>query len=148
MLGNLLRLGAVEQGAVDVDAETPCLGGFDGANGDIIGARLANGFVMLVAPAIQMDVPGKGGVRLVAVELLFQQQGVGAQINAAALIQQPLDDLFHILVEQGLATGDADHRSAAFTGGFQAIGNRQSGIQNLVRVIDLAATGTRQITAE
>src|SRR6185312_6390119 len=52
------------------------------------------------------------------------------------------------LVQQGLAAGYGDDGSAALVHGLEALGRAQALVQDLIRVIDLAATGAGEIAAE
>src|SRR5205807_5055295 len=52
------------------------------------------------------------------------------------------------LVQQGLAPGDHDDRRAAFVDRREAVGERQALVENLVRIIDLAAARAGKIAAE
>ena len=53
-----------------------------------------------------------------------------------------------ILVDQRLAAGDRDDRRAAFLGGVERILDRDALVQDLVRIVDLAAAGAGEIAAE
>ena len=59
-----------------------------------------------------------------------------------------LDDLRQLLVQQRLAAGDDDDGRAAFVDRLQTIGERQPLVENLVRIIDLAAAGAGEIAAK
>ena len=60
----------------------------------------------------------------------------------------PCDDLRQFLVQQRLAAGDDDDRRAAFVDGREAIVERQALIEDLVGIIDLAASRAGEIAAE
>ena len=51
-------------------------------------------------------------------------------------------------MEEGLAAGDDDDGGAAFIDRREAIGDRQALIENLVRIIDLAAPRASEIAPE
>ena len=61
---------------------------------------------------------------------------------------KPSHDLGHVAVEQRLAAGDGDGRRAAFVDRLHALLVRQALVQDLVRIIDLAAAGAGQVAAE
>ncbi len=51
-------------------------------------------------------------------------------------------------MHQRLAAGNGNHRRAAFIDGLEALFPRQFLLQNMRRVLDLAAAGAGQIAAE
>ena len=147
--GHALRLRPVEQRAVDAEPE-PTL---DFASLIAATARsntpswlTARSCISLIA--VQMHIPREVRVGLEQIHLLLEQQRVRAQIDEFLARQDALDDLRHLLVQQRLAAGDRNHRSAAFVDRLQRIGDRQPLVQNLGRIVDLAATGASQIAAE
>ena len=60
----------------------------------------------------------------------------------------PLHDLRQLLVDQRLAAGDRHDRRAAFLGGVERVLDRDALVQDLVRIVDLAAAGACEIAAE
>ena len=52
------------------------------------------------------------------------------------------------LVQQRLAAGDRHHRRAALVDRLHALGDRQALVQDLGRIVDLAAAGAGQVAAE
>ncbi len=87
-------------------------------------------------------------MRLVLVHLLVEQQRVRAEIDELLPLQDLRDDLRHLAVQQRLAAGDGDDGGAALVDGLQRVGNGQALVQDLGRVVDLAAAGARQVAAE
>jgi hypothetical protein len=71
-------------------------------------------------------------MRLVGADALLQQQRVGAEDDDAALGQQPLDHLRHLLVQQGLAARDRHDGRAAFLRRAEAFRDGQALVQDLV----------------
>ena len=59
-----------------------------------------------------------------------------------------LHDLRQILVDERLAAGDRHDRGAAFLGGVKRVLDRDALVQNLFRVIDLAAARACKVAAE
>src|SRR5213075_2972254 len=119
------RLGGVEQGRVDVDAETATLGEPDGLNGAVVDPRLADRAIVVFLVAIEMDRPGEKRVGLELVDLFFEQQRVGAEIDEFLAGDDALDDLFDLAMEQRLAAGDDDDRRTALIDRLEALGNTQ-----------------------
>ena len=147
--GDPLGIGAVEQGAVDVDAEAGCLGQLDRRDGAVVDAVLAHRRVVHLAVAVEMHRPGEIGVRLEAVDLLLQQQRVGAEIDEFLARDDALRRSSAISrVQQRLAAGDRDHRRAAFVDRLQALRDRQALVQDRIGIVDLAAAGAGEIAAE
>ena len=70
------------------------------------------------------------------------------RIDELLLRDVALDDARHLLVQQRLAAGDRDHRRAALVDRVHALLERQALVEDLVRVVDLAAAGAREIAAE
>ncbi len=103
---------------------------------------------MILAAAIEMDRPGEQRVRLELVELLFQQQRVGAEIDVFAARHQGFDNLDDFFMQQRLAAGDRDDRRAALFGRLNAFLDRQARVQDVVGIVDLAAAGAGQVAAE
>src|SRR5262249_15127026 len=88
------------------------------------------------------------GARLVLRHALFHQERVGAQIHELATLNDALDDLVQLLVQKRLAAGDRYDRRAAFVDRAKRVLDRHALLQNLVRVIDLAAAGAGEIAPE
>ena len=107
-----------------------------------------DGAVVHLAVAVQVHVPGEERVGLVLVHLLLEQQRVRAEIDELLALQDLGDDLGHLLVQQRLAAGDGDHGGAALVHGLQGVGHGQALVQDLGRVVDLAAAGAGQVAAE
>ena len=76
------------------------------------------------------------------------QQGVGADGHELALRERAFHDLRELLVQQRLAAGEHDDRRAALVDRANAVLDRQPLIQDLVRVVDLAASRTREVAAK
>ena len=81
-------------------------------------------------------------------QLFLEDQGVGAQIDIFPAIDESFDDFRNLRMQQGFASGDADHWSAAFFGSFKALLWRQMLFQDMCRILNFAASGAGQIAAE
>jgi hypothetical protein len=110
-------IGAVEQRGVGGDAEAEAEGFLDGVDGDVVSTFAADGEVVLFALAIEVDAEGQVLAGLEEMNLFFQQQGVGAEINIFLARDQAFHDLADLRVHERLAAGDGDHRCAAFVHG-------------------------------
>ncbi len=143
-----LRLGVVEQGAGHVDPETGRLDRADRLDRARKHALPIDRPVVLVFQPVEMDRESKIGAGLEQVQLLFQQQRVGAEVNEPLARDQRGDDLADALVQQGLATRNRDHRRAALLDRRDAVIDREPPVQDFVRIVDLAATRTGQVAAK
>ena len=138
----------IEQGAVDVDAEAHVLGLADGRDGALEGARLGHGLVVMGFHAVQMDRESQIRRGRELAEVLFQKQGVGAQVDEFLARHDALDDFLDLLMDQGLAAGDRDDGCTTIIDRLQAFFHRQAFVQDVVFVIDLAAARAGQVAAE
>ena len=108
----------------------------------------AHRLVVVLLEAVEMHGEEQIGRRLEQMQLLFQQQRVGAQRDELLARHDALDDLADLLVDQRLAAGDGNHRRAALVDRVEAFLHRQALVQDRVRIVDLAAAEAGQIAAE
>src|SRR5271165_5610263 len=95
-----------------------------------------------------MDREEQVGRRLEQIELLLEQQRVGAQRHELLARDDAFDDLADIPVDQRLAAGDRHHRRSAFVDCLEAFFNRQPPIEDRLGIIDLAAPDAGEVAAE
>src|SRR5581483_5591338 len=111
------RVGRVEQGGVDVDPEAARLGEADRRDGAVVDPVLADRAVVILAVAVEMHRPGEIAVGPEQIDLLFQQQRVGAQIDEFLARDDAGDDVLDLAVQQGSppasTTTGAPHSSTA-----------------------------------
>jgi hypothetical protein len=81
-------------------------------------------------------------------QLLLQEQRIGAQRDEFLARDDALDDLADFLVDQRFAARNGDHRRAALVDGVETLLHRQALVQDSVGIIDLAATDAGEIAAE
>ncbi len=86
----------------------------------------ADGLVVALFQAIDVDNPRKGGMGLEPVELAFQQQGVGAQVDEALALEQGLGHFLDLGVQQRLAPGDRHHGGPALLDGGHGLFDREA----------------------
>ena len=146
--GDALRIRVVEEGAVDRDAEALGLGRLQRLDRAVVDARLADRLVVHLLVAVEMDRPGEIGARLVLIDLLFEQQRVGADDREFLARDDALDDLRQVPVQQRLAARHDDHRRAALVDRGQRVLNRDALVQDGVGIVDLAAARASEIAAE
>ena len=145
---DLRGVGVIEEGAIDIHPKTLRLRAFDRSDGAVVNAGLADGLVMHLRIAIQMNREIEIGRRLEQAELLFQQQRVGADRDDLSARYGAIDYSADLFVQERLPPCDHHDGSAAFIDCGQTIDQRQSLIEDLVGIIDLAATSASQVAAE
>ena len=116
-----MRIGAVEQRGVGGDAEAAAEGLFHGVDGDVVSTFAADGEIVLFALAIEVNAEGQVLARLEEIDLFFQQQRVGAEVNVFLARDQAFDDLVDLRMHQRLAAGDGDHGGAALVDGAETL---------------------------
>src|SRR5262245_57943877 len=141
-------IGVVEERAIDADPESLRLGEPDRLDRLVVDAALTNRLVVHRLIAVEMDRPGEGRMWLEVVDPLGQQQRVGAQDHKFLAREETFDDARNLAMEQRLATGDRDDRCAAFVDRRHALVVRQALIEDLVGIVDLAATGAGEVAAK
>ncbi len=77
-----------------------------------------------------------------------EQDRVGAQVDELLARHDAGDDLRHLLVDERLAARDGHHRRAAFIDRLQRVLDAHPLLQDLLRIVDLAAAGAGQIALE
>ena len=78
-------------------------------------------------------------------QLLLEQERVGAEIHIALARHQRRDDLIDLLVHQRFAAGDGYHWRLTFLDGIDALLHGEAPLKNGILVLDLAAPRTRQV---
>ena len=147
-LGDPFGLGIVEDGGIYIDPETGCLDPADGGNRAGKCTVQIDRLVVLGFKPVEVNREGQEFGRFEKIEFLFEQQRIGAQIYVFFAFDEFLDDLAHFLVQQWFATGNRDHRRAAFLDRLDTFGDRHAAVQNFVGIIDLAAAGAGEVAAE
>jgi hypothetical protein len=96
---------------------------------------------VVLAQTVEMDREGEIGAGREQVDLLLDQERVGAQVDELPALDQRLHDLGDLLVNQRFPARDGDDRRAAFGDRVQALLERQAPVQDRRRIVDLAAAG-------
>src|SRR5262245_28536164 len=143
--GDVLGGMAVEDRGVDVHGESFGLRGLDRRYGAVEYARLTDGLIVMLTQPVEVD--GEEEIRrwFEQMQLLLKQERVRAQRDELLPGDQALHDFADLAVDQRLAPGNGDHRSAALVGGVEALLDRQPAIENGIGIVDLAASDARQI---
>src|SRR5689334_1894315 len=103
---------------------------------------------MHFAIAVEVHRPHEIRTRLEQAKTLLHKECVRAQVNELASRDDAVDDRTDVLVKQRLAARDGNDRRAALVDSGETFADRQTLPEDFVRVIDLAATGARQIAAK
>ena len=109
---------------------------------------LTDRFIVILPQAVEMHRKEQIGRGFKKVQLLLQQHCIGAKRYILLSRHQTFDDLAYLLVQQRLAARNRHHRSAAFLSRGNAIFNAQPFIQNLIGIVDFAASGSGKIAPE
>ena len=103
---------------------------------------------MHVFQSVEMDGEEQIGRWFEEMQLLLEQQGVGAERDEFLALDDAFDDLADLAVDERLAAGNCDDWSAAFVHGVEAFLHRQALIEDRIRIVDLAAAYAREIAAK
>jgi len=102
----------------------------------------------MVLQAVEMHREEQIGRRLEQIELLLQQQRIGAQRDEFLARHEAAHDLADLLVDQRLAAGNRHHRRAAFIGRVPAFLRRHAAIEDRIGIVDLAAADAGEVATE
>src|SRR5437660_3574481 len=141
-------IGTIEERGVSRHPETAPQGFFDSLDGDIVAALAANRKIVVLALAVHVNGKSQVFAGTEQVDLFLEQQSVGAEINVFTAGHQSVDDLRDLRMHERLAAGNADHGSAAFLNGAEAFFRGEMFLENMGRILDLAAACAGEITAE
>ena len=142
-------IGAVEERGVGGDAEAAAAPlPASPSMRDVVSAFAADGEIVMLALAVHVDGERQILARLEEIDLLFQQQRVGAQVDVLLARDQALDDLVDLRMHQRLAAGNGDHRRAALVHRAEAFLRREVLLEHVRRILDFAAAGARQVAAK
>src|SRR5664280_897699 len=106
-------IGAVEERGIRGYAEAALQGFLHAVNGDVESAFAADGKVVVLALAVHVHRERQVLAGLEQVNLLFEQQSVGAQVDVLLARDQAVDDLGDLRMHQRLAAGNGHHRRTA-----------------------------------
>jgi hypothetical protein len=98
--------------------------------------------------AVQMQGKSEVGRRGVPLKAIFQEETIGAQVDKLLALDQAGYDSWHILVEQRFAPGDRYDRRTAFLDRFETFLRAKAPVEDRLRIADLPAPGTGEITAK
>src|SRR5262245_58621142 len=103
---------------------------------------------MVLFEAVQMNREEQVGRRLEQVQLLLQQQRIGAERDEFLPGHDAFNDLADLLVDERLAARDRDPGGAALVDRVEALLDGEPAIQDRVGIVDLAAAEAGEIAAK
>src|SRR4051794_32782201 len=103
MSANRVRIGAVEKSRIGGDAEAALQSFLNAFDRKVVSAFAADREVVVLALAVNVNRERQVLARLEEIELLFQQQRVGAEINIFFALDQAGDDLTDLRMHKRLA---------------------------------------------
>ena len=139
---------AIEQGRVGGHAEAGLDGFADPVESDVESAFAANGKIVMLFLAVHVDGKAQIFAGLEQVQLFLEQQRVGAEVNVFLAGDQAFNNLVNLGMHERFAAGDRDHRGAAFVHRLETFFRSEVFFQDVGGVLDLSASGARQIAAE
>src|ERR1700722_16434136 len=146
--GDARGVGIIEEGTVDGNAEALGFGRLERLDRAIVDAWLADGLVVHLLIAVEVNRPGEIGARLVLIDLLLEQQRIRAHDRKFFARNDAFDDLRQIPVQQRLAARHDDHGRPALIDRGQRVLNGDAFVKNSVRIVDLAAAGASEVAPE
>src|SRR5581483_1726543 len=103
---------------------------------------------MMLTLAIEMNGEREVLRRRELVKALLQLKCIGAEIDVLLTRDQAVHDLDDLRMQKRLAARNGDHRRAALFYGGKALLRRELLLQNVRRILHLAASGTSQVAAK
>src|SRR5579884_3128445 len=103
---------------------------------------------MVLALSVEVDGERQVLARLEQINLLFQQQRIGAEVDVLLALHETGDNLVNLRMQQWLATRNRHRRCAALFESLEALLGRELHFQHVPGILDLSAASTRQIATE
>ena len=143
-----LGIRTVKQCRIGRDPEAALHSFTDAIHGDFVSTFAANREVVVFLLAIEMDAEGEVLAWLEEMNLLFEQQSVGAQVNVLLARHQPFHDLVDFGMHERFAARNGNHGRAALIHRPEALLGRELALEHVGGVLDLAAACASQVAAE
>ena len=132
-------VGSLEESGVGGDTEPAGDGLFNAFESGFVGTIATNGGVMFGLQAIHVDAKGEILGRFKKIDLSFEKEGVGAEINIFFPGNESIDDFIDLGMDERFTARYGDHGGAALIRGRPALFGGQAFIENVVGVLDFAA---------
>ena len=144
----MVGIGAVEECGIGRDAEAALDGLLDAFDSDVPSAFAADGEVVLLALAVEMHGEGEVLRRREFGQAALEFERVGAEVDVLLARDEAVDDLDDLRMQQRLAAGDRHHGRAALFDRGEALLGRELLLEDVRRILHLAAAGAGQVAAE
>jgi len=138
----------LEEGGVGGYAEATTDGFCDCFFGFFVDTFTADGEVVVFLEAIEVDGEGEVFGGLVLVEVFFEEECVGAEVDIFFLFDEFFYDEVHFGMEHGFAAEYGDDWCATFFDCFHALVEGEFLFEYVCGVLDFAASGAGEIAAE
>ena len=143
-----VRIGSIKECRIRRHAEAALHRLLDTLNRDIVPALAADREVVMIPLPIQVDGEGQVLRRRELGQPPLQFERVGAKVNVLLARDEAVDDLDNLRMQQRLTTGNRNHRHAALFNRGETLFRRELLLQNVRRILHLAAPCAGQVAAE
>ena len=149
-LSNRIRVCTIEESRVCGDAESAIDGQSNSFDCFLESSIAANSKIVVFLDAVHMHAECQIFARLepTCFEFFLQEKRVRAEIDVLLSLDQFLDDLGNLRMQERLAAGNRNHRSATLIHGLHALCNGEVSLENMGRELNLPASRACQIAAQ
>jgi hypothetical protein len=95
-----------------------------------------------------VDAEGEKFGGLKKIQFALEEKGVRTEVDVLFPGDEALDDLVDLGMDERFATGDGDHGGAALVGGGPALFGGEALAEDVVGILDFAATGAGKVATE
>ena len=141
-------IGAFKEGGVGGDAEAAGDGLLNAFEGGFVGAIAADGGVVFGFEPVHVHAEGEIFSWLKEIDLTFEEEGVGAEVNVFLAGDEAFDNFIDLGMDEGFAAGNGDHGGPALVRRGPALFGGKAFVEDVVGVLDLAATRAGEVTTE
>ena len=120
-----IRVGAIEKRRIRSNAEARVNGRPNTIEGELVSAFAAYRKIVMLFLSIHVNRKTQVLARLEQVQLFFQQQRVGAEVNIFLARDQAFDNLVDLRMHEWLAARYRNHRRSALIDSFEAVFGRE-----------------------
>ena len=145
-----IGVGTFEERGIGRDAIAHLDGGANSDHGLVICALPADREVVVVSRAVHVDREREvlGGLKPACFKFLFQENGVGAEVDVLLAFHQFLHEFTDGAVQQWFAPRNGDHGGPAFVYGSEGLVKGHVLAEDVGWILDLATPGAGQIAAK
>lgn len=141
-------VGSFKEGGVGGNTESTSDGFFNAFECGFVGSIATDGGVVFGFESVHVDAEGEifGGFK--EIDFAFEEEGVGAEVYVFFTGDEAFDDFIDLGMDQGFTAGDGDHRGPALIRRVPALLGCESFIENVIGILDFAATCAGKVTTE